>query len=260
MGLDIYLYKYENFEDTQTREGRYEEETNKLWENKVYANMPEDEKNEIRTKSKSIASELGLDEYGTDTVSKIRIEKDSLINPEHYFKVGYFRSSYNDGGINRILGNLGVPDLNDIFSPDDKYCFQPDWDKSLKNVKKSIKILESKGNYRCFDVSENLFGNDGQPTNEKQALEIFLKEQKRKDGFGDGGYSNKDGHFYINEPIKVLALIPGTRNLLREMKCTYIIMEGENKWYIEALKIVKETIEFVLSQPDKEKYYLHWSG
>jgi hypothetical protein len=32
------------------------------------------------------------------------------------------------------------------------------------------------------------------------------------------------------------------------------------EWYVQALDIVVETIEYVLAKPDKEKYYFHWSS
>ncbi len=31
-------------------------------------------------------------------------------------------------------------------------------------------------------------------------------------------------------------------------------------WYLQALEIVKETIEYVLAQPDRDRFYLRWSG
>ena len=38
------------------------------------------------------------------------------------------------------------------------------------------------------------------------------------------------------------------------------IVEGDNDWYINALEIVKETIEYVLGKDNIDQYYLHWSG
>jgi len=36
--------------------------------------------------------------------------------------------------------------------------------------------------------------------------------------------------------------------------------ENGLSWYVHALEIVKETIEYVMKQPDQNLYYLHWSG
>src|SRR5579859_2025251 len=130
-------------------------------------------------------------------------------------------------------------DLYGIFNAGDKYCLQPDWVACIKRVNKTISQLASKDNYRCFDISPNLFGGDSNPQSEKEALDAFITEitakenQNRNDDFTH--YSNKAGHFYYREPLKVLALIPGTTNLLGSRSCTYVITEGENQWYITAL-------------------------
>lgn len=258
MGLDVYLYKYENKDATDNKESQYESVSEQNWQEVGgYSVASEDQKQSVRSKNKSFAEQIGLDEWGTDKTTKTHIEINSQTDPEHYFKIGYFRSSYNDGGINRVLENLDVPGLYEIFEPNDQYCFQPDWPEALKRCDHSIFLLEQKGNYRCFDVSANIFS---QPEcgSEKEAMEIFLSEIKVTHGFNQ--YSNKQGHFYHEDPVKVLALIPGTNNILRETPCTYVVVEGENKYYLDALKIVKETIEYVLAQPDKEKYWIHWSS
>lgn len=256
MGLDIYLYKYENFEDTQKREQQYEKKSESLW-TKDYNATPESEKVEIRQKAKQLAAKLGLDEDGQDS-QKTKIEFDSKTNPEHYFKIGYFRSSYNDGGMNRVLENLGIDGLYEIFEPKDRYEFQPNWAMALPKVSRAIRQLESRPNLRCFDVSENIFGTHSLPQSEKEAIDIYMEQKKRTNSFGS--YSNRDGQFFMDEPLKVFALINGETNVLGKRKCVYVVTDGENTFYLEALKIVKETIEYVLSQPDKEKYYLHWSS
>lgn len=260
MGLDIYLYRYEDRAETERKENEYETVSDKNWSDAgPYDTLSEDAKTAIREKNKQAAINLGLESDGEDS-SKERVEIDSAIDKEHYFKIGYFRSSYNGGGIERVLKNLDVPGLHEIFQPDGEYVFQPDWEAALARVESSISILQGKGNYRCFSVSSNMFSSgEGMPADEKQALDCFLK-QLDQEHFGEGGYSNKDGHFYLKEPLQVFGIIPGTYDLLGVRPCTYIVMKGENEWYITALQIVKETIEYVLSKPDKEKYYLHWSG
>jgi hypothetical protein len=256
MGLDIYLYKYENKPETDRLEKEYDTISSKRWNDAGdYKSLTEEIKNELRGKDDELAKSLGLSKYGEDEVNKIKIEFDSSIDKDHYFKVGYFRSSYNESGINRILRNLNVPDLQYIFNPQEEYSFEPDWSSSLERCNEAISILESKGNYRCFQVSANIFG---QPTctSEKEAIDVFMKETAR----GGGDYSNINGEFYLSTPLKVLALVQGTSKIFNPVPCTYVICEGENDWYIKALKIVKETIEYVLNQPDKQKYFLHWSS
>lgn len=260
MGLDVYLYRYENFEDTQKREKEYSDRTEGLWI-KSYDLTSNEEKEEIRVKEQAIADELQLDKYGTDKTKAEKIEINSILYPEHYFKIGYFRSSYNDGGINHVLRNFGIMDLNDIFDNPNGYTFKPNWEAALKNAKHALKELRKKGNYSVMDISENIFGaSENAPTSEKEALDLFIAEVSRKDNSGMEAYSNKEGHFYT-QGLKVLGLISGTNEMLRrKTQCTYVIYEGKNKWYIEALEIVVETIEYVLSKTDTELYYLHWSG
>jgi hypothetical protein len=256
MGLDVYLYKYENKSETDRLEKEYEIISEKNWNDAGgYETISQEKKDEVRRKNKELSVEMMLDEYGEDDKNKIKIEFDSTIDRDHYFKIGYFRSSYNGGGINRVLRNIGVPDLNDIFDAGDEYCFQPNWEFALNKCNESISQLEKSGNYRCFSVSSNILG---QPDckSEKDALNVFANELSKS----SGDYSNINGHFYLSEPLKVLALVQGTSKIFIEQPCTYVVTEGQNSWCITALKIVKETIEYVLSQPDIEKYFLHWSS
>lgn len=262
MGLDIYLYKYEDFEETSRKEGLYNEFSEKIWEGLDYNSLSQEEKDSIRNKSNEYAKSLGLDEWGSDEKSKHRVETDHPTYPDHYFKIGYFRSSYNDSGIERILRNLGLPSLSDVFGHEgEEYNFQPNWENSLMNINSLIEEFSKKAPYRVHDVSPNLF-RDPNVNSEKEAMDIFIKELSKKKGSDPemDSYSNTEGEFYLSEPLKVVAMIPGTNNLLGKRACTYIITESDNTWYAQALEIVRDTIQFVLDQEDKEKYYLRWSG
>lgn len=260
MGLDIYLYRYINRKETEEREQKYEDYSRKLWDEAGdYNSLSDEQKNEIHQKLKDYAKSLGLDEYGSDELTKFKVEQESKNYPGHYFKMGYFRSSYNGGGINRVLKNLGLGDLYDIFNKNhDEYVFQPNWKESLERVNNLIEEFKLKGAYRVEAISGNWFKENGIKS-EEQALQVFLKESEAHKG-SDYNYSNSNGHFYMSDPIKVLALIPGKQTILGERDCTYVITESDNSWYIQALEVVKETIEFVLESEDKEQYYLHWSG
>lgn len=264
MGLDVYLYRYENQSESKKKEKKYEEFSHSLWGDRKYESFTEIEKGEIRTKEKAFADSLGLDEYGDDKTLKECIEINSHKYPDHYFKIGYFRSSYNSGGINRILSDLGLDDLYHIFdhTREDEYVFQPDWHKALKNVRKVIKQLKAKPNYRCEQFSWNQFINPNEctVTDTKSAMAAFLDELKRE---YDGGYSNSKGLFHLKEPLKIYGVLNGTNKTFftdQIMPCAYLIYEGENEWYTQALEIVEETINYVLSKEDKDKYYLHWSS
>jgi hypothetical protein len=84
---------------------------------------------------------MGLDIYISKHESEPRTDEerwadDSTINidsttqPDHLFKIGYFRSSYNNAGINAYVNRLLCkPGLYHIFPEgnDDSGFFRPDW-------------------------------------------------------------------------------------------------------------------------------------
>ena len=261
MGLDIYLYRYDNFEETRKKEEKYQEFSEKTWEGKEYDKMTQEEKDELYKQEEKFAESLGLDNYGMDKKDAERCEFPSEKYPEHYFKIGYFRSSYNGGGINHILGNLGLPRLAEIFGVDpDEYYVHPNWATARANLQKLLEDLKAKPNYRAHKIDAQSLSSSGGPLNEKEAIDIFLKEVERnKDSAFSDGYSNINGDFYIKTPLKVLGMIPG-QSPYGTRPCLYVVTEGENEWYEQAIEIMIETCDYVLAQPNINQYYLHWSG
>ena len=265
MGLDIHLYKYENFSDTRKRETEYEEYSNALWEadNEDYENIPENRKEEIRALTNAKADELGLDEYGSDENEAERTESDHPKYPDHYFKIGYFRSSYNSTGINRVLKNIGLPTLYEVFDVGDQheYYIQPEWLASLERAESLIKQFSKTGKFQIHQISQNMFmDEDALPKNEEEVHKLFMDEYER-DTKSDFNYSSAKGEFFIHNPLEILAIIPG--KTLFNKNGMYIVTKLEDEshdWYLQALEIVRDTCKWVLEQPDKEKYYLHWSG
>ena len=259
MGLDIYLYKYQDFEKTQRLEKEYEEFSEKLWEGLDYESLSKEKKDELREKEKQFAASLGLDDWGSDKDGHSKVEHPHPDYPDHYFQIGYFRSSYNEGGIERILRNLELPTMHDIFQKgDEEYAFQPNWQDALTRVTDLIEKFKEKGAYRVHAVTANFF-SESEIKSEAQALAAFTAELSRENPL-KSNYSNKTGEFYMTDPLKVLAMIPGKYKLLRERDCVYVVTESDNTWYIQALEIVKATCEYVLAQADINQYYLHWSG
>ena len=263
MGLDIYLYRYDDFKKTEELEKSQNEFESNIWkEAGEYDSISDENKEDIRSKIKEHAISLGLDKWGEDKTNKTQIEFNHETYPEHLFKIGYFRSSYNSGGIERILKNLSLPTMCDIFNYESgDYKFQPNWENSLVRCEEVIEMFKIKGSYRVHHISQNIFSAP-KVHSEKDALDIFLEElKKQNENVNEShNYSNINGDFNFSEPIKVLAMIPGTFKILNEMSCVYVVTESDNTWYIQALEIVRDTIKYVLSKEDKEKYYLHWSG
>lgn len=275
MGLDVYLKKYENFSDAKKREDEYQKLSSKNWDNgKKYEDLTQEEKEDLRNKDLEIAKSLGLDKYGS--VSKTECEDIEMKHekyPDHYFKIGYFRSSYNNEGIEHVLENLQVGGLYEIFERkrDDEYEFQPKWEEALRRVEKSISdlndIIKNENNYYCFKVSYNEFSgnpNDNQIDSEQKAMKSFLEVKEKHVNIQSENFSNSVGEFFFKEPLQVIALIQGVNKRFfvnEKLPCTYVVCKHENlNWYLQALEIVRDTIAYVLSQPDVEKYYLCWSA
>lgn len=265
MGLDVYLYKYSDFKKSKEVEKEYEKYSEMLYDT-IDGIDDEDvvrqAREDIRKKLNEKAKELGLGSYGQDETYKTCIELDSVLHPEHIFKIGYFRSSYNSGGINIVLQDLNIPTLYDIFEHEsDEYEFQPNWKEALKVVRKAISLLKEDKGYRVETVSANMFRTDEIVKTAAEALDIFKTELDGEINKPFNSYSNINGQFYLdNSGLKVHALIPG-KNIFNT-PCTYVIYktEEQDNFYLEALEIVQETIEYVLDQDNPQDYYLSWSA
>jgi hypothetical protein len=98
-----------------------------------------------------------------------------------------------------------------------------------------------------------------QPKTEQEALEIFRSEVKRcREGeFDLGNFTSEKGEFLLSCPWKVVSIIPA--DLENQTVCCYIIVEEDLLWYIDGLDIIEETVDFVLSQSDREVFRLCWS-
>ena len=286
MGLDIYLYRHENFDEAQRREQEYEEKSEAIWDEiqagRSYEGLSESEKDRAREGVAVLAREMGLGSYGEALPPlKEKIERDDERFPDHLFKIGYFRSSYNDGGIDHVLGNaLGKQALYWIFAPEetDLGPFVPDWmaarerARALRSEWESY--LDAHGSYRVLEVSSNPFVDpkDLIAKDEGSALALFLHMKEKNAGReGSGWFSNRDGHYFLSEPARVRALLVGTRESYmakihnQEMlePAVYAIYDADRadmEWYTQALQIVEETCRWVLDTGEPEKYVLSWSG
>jgi len=270
MGLDIYLYHYDNFADTREREEKHAKIDEQLWaEAGEYDSLSDEKKEEIRVKSKEVADSLGLDSWGSDKEGSESIEFDHPSYPDHYFKIGYFRSSYNAGGIEKILRNFGLMTMHEIFEvTNGEYYIQPDWQKAKERAVETLEKLKALPNYRVEPFFTERILSENIPTSPNEAMQLFLEEmQKLKEADEKYptrekyNYSNRAGHFYPAETLQVHAIVPGkSQYIFNERECLYVILEGSNDWYIKALEIVVATCDHVLAQKNIEQYYLHWSG
>lgn len=261
MGLDIYLKQYEDFDDTRRRQDEWEEYSEKLWDEAgAYDELSDEEKEEISKKEKEKSDELNLGKYGQDedTVETIEIDHDKY--PEHLFKVGYFRSSYNGSGLNRLLSNQGLPTLHDIFETEGSdYYVRPDWEKALAHSNELLEELKVIDLYRVRAFNNNPFKSEFNVESEEDALDVFKKELERESSFSS--YSNSDGSFYKENPLQVLAVIEGV-GWPNNTPTQYVIhrYEDDKEWIVKAIEIVRDTCEFVLGHENTDNFILHWSG
>ena len=314
MGLDIYLYRYEDKAEYDEQKAECEELTEQIEEQVVkdigYSKSREEfgkdkevwgerdysgglfgehkfhiEPNEelkakyfelTKQRMKKVAEEKGLYADGYDLQPKQDlkncISEDHPKYPDHYFKIGYLRSSYNSGGINSVLSAKGLGDLDYIFGREnsDEYAFRPDWEESLKRCveikEKYLEIAAADGGVYIYEVSQHLRTTPRweselgfySPNSKEQAMEVYRHHLKNP-----GDYDNWFGAFRLENPEKVKAIIPGTGMFGDKV---YVVAQkndedtGVNDWYYKALEITEDTIKYVLEKKDSEKYYLHWSG
>ena len=126
MGLDVFLYKYDDYANTERKEKQFDKEANVVYKNKSLSDAQK------QKQTREIAKKLGLNSYGSGGE---KIELPSKVHPkEGLFQIGYFRSSYSSGGIDSVLRETVGMDLYDIFDPKDEYCFRPDWRASLSRA------------------------------------------------------------------------------------------------------------------------------
>lgn len=278
MGLDVYLRKCADLEAARKAEEAAEQEIEALWR-KVggYTAATERQKEEIAIKSDEISKKYGLKGRYSRHSSIVEMgDVDSKTDSEHLFKIGYFRSSYNEIGIESVLGNLDLPTLHDIFQPGEEYEFKPDWNAALAKVNQAIQGYEQhlNGGLGKFKITKISPLWDEGVSNEKQALELFGQQLEKSNQQSEKhNWSTKDGGFFFSGHLKVHAIITKTFNpsdandlvgRIINRPSVFVVYEKESEdkedWYLTALKIVRESIEYVLSQPDKDDFFLTWSA
>ena len=277
MGLDVYLERAnEPLEHIEAVEATYNEKCEQLWKNtqgdREYDDLSKEERDQVRKAEDELKTKMGLVKYGSHPARE-SVELDSEKYPEHMFKIGYFRSSYNSGGLNSLLKEQGLPDLYEIFDVrQDDYQQRHDWATARAKAEEVLKQLRGKKIYRVSEISTTLLRDDVEmPQNSNDALDIFLQEREKWEQKAEernknpdwafNSYSNLFGEFHMKEPLPIVGLIKG-KGIFRD-NCVYAVYEvdeGYSKWYEQALEIVIETCTWILNQKDSSKYYMKWSG
>jgi hypothetical protein len=291
MGLDVYLRYFPNGEADALREEAYDCEWDKL-QGGIWARyagsennkMPDDRRSEYEVEIDAARERLlvqhgmSVGKYGEGQVpGKMEVDEPSAIHPEHLFKIGYWRSAYNDSGVNHILREFIGKSLYDLLGDKSKNVESgtlfPNWVDMRERAGKLLADFrlwaEKHGGVQVERIGVNMF-NSNYIRGAREALEAYDRVMESNDPapFLKGenrDFDCKDGRFYPGGH-EVLALIPGVRedHFIKDVHLiptVYVISKGHGYgWYVEALEIVVETCNWVLSKPDPEHYGQVWSG
>lgn len=272
MGLDVYLYK----EPLETRQAeaelvsQYSTESEAIWDKAIgdrdYSNLSTEEKDKCSKDCEDLAASLGLDKEGCSTL-KTDARQDSKLYPDHMFKIGYFRSSYNGAGTNSVLRKVGVGQMQDLFEVGDDYHVVPDWKVCLENIEGAIVKFQE---FMKTDVSKyeveicNCFSFIDDSDSTEKTMDIFMELLKsHPEGEFGRNLSSKEGFFFLNgKKIMGFRPVKSIGGLNIHLICESEMEDGGTTydWYLKALEIMKETCEWVLAQDKPEDYTMHWSG
>ena len=278
MGLDVSLYKCNNWEEYSKIQ-----RTHDLLSEEEYASFSAQHPgsySDWTQEVKDLYSEMykrmdkAKDKELSDADAEAEcIELPSELYPDEHFKIGYFRSSYNDGGINNVARSLGLPGLYDIFgessnSTEEDYYWVIDWERAKEIAEDAVKQWEIFVNSdaakyyvteaRYFQPREGVTPIKGKAG----AMEAFLAQQKKGIQYD---FRSGTGSFF-KKPVRVVALIQGEAEFVFggvQNVSSFLIIENEDRmydYYLKSMEIVLETIEYVLRKKDPSKYRLAWSS
>jgi hypothetical protein len=279
MGLDVYLSRCDDLSAARAAQQAYESETEGFWDKFKGSDEKISDENYAKYKAAcaEVAERLGCGEWGEPKAIE-KIAQNSVTEPDHLFKIGYLRSSYNEGGINNVMRNARLPGLYEIFAygdHDEDRDFVPDWNASRERCVAAIDGFEAylKSPAARFYVAEfrhNPFVDPSElPTSKAEAMDAFMKTAEHRLDKPEGEFSNFSnglGEFFM-KGAKLFGVIYGTANKLLgggKQPVVYAIIEhadqGAMTWYLNALKITLETIDFVLNHEKPETFFFRWSA
>jgi hypothetical protein len=157
----------------------------------------------------------------------------------------------------------GLPTLYELFPEggDGGYSYVVvDWMAALDRAVRALGLAEDKfANEAIYDVKD-VFAHDNfmrEVTSTDAALKTFKDEMSKDCAFGS--WTSGNGLF-SKKPIEVVGVIPGFSCGMRTVFVITTVDRDTLNWYANALKIVIETIEYVLAHDDPNDYVLAWSG
>jgi len=134
----------------------------------------------------------------------------------------------------------------------------PDWRTALEKTNEAIKAFKEFLNKPISKYRAIFCGSIDKVKSAGEAMQVFKEELKESDPYP---YYSRRGYFCIHTPLKVCGVISGS-NIIGNQGAylIYEVEKGTYEWYLQALEIVRETIEFVLNNPKEGTYVLHWSS
>ena len=239
--------------------------------------LTEEQSAQLRSKTSAHGKKLGLSKKGENYKNISYIEKDSVLHPDHGFKIGTIVDGADDLGISTILGNLGLMSIhtifnkfNDLITWDTTEYIQPDWHSALDSVNDTLsafKNLDRVGKTQMVSTVAlplDVYFNDSMfkkypVTSPMDALSVYHEQRKHASVKNiNKNFVNSFGWFYLHKALSIRAAIAGTNTINNKaFPCTYLVYNTNMEWYVNGLEIVKETIEHVLSQPE-DKINQYW--
>jgi hypothetical protein len=216
-----------------------------------------------------------LDEVyaGPDAETENKMKEWDAANPEPKLarikefkgKFAYLRSAYNEYGLNTQLKAKIGKDLYYIFEPiKGEYYVRPDWVASLARAKEVLVLLEEHfAKYGSTAVTTVAIDTNGitRTADKGEAVKTFMRSADNK--FIKYNHSSHEGDFFIAEPVKLLAAIPGMVSWFNPpAKCVYLIHEDkyQTPYEIASIKKAIKMCEVALASKNPAGYFLAWSA
>lgn len=306
MGLDVYLSRiYAPLEEVDAAQQKLEEALDEVWGRySSYDDMTDQQKEDARVECDRLQREYEAAEGGKYRVDAIDIP--SAKYPEHLFRIGYMRSSYNNAGINSVMMRNGLNTLYEIFEYQRKgYRERVNWSRARERAVLTLAAYNATvdttaGKVDCFQVTERpkIEGRE-RPESEADAIRAYAEVADKNSGGMFREFSQFYGDFFL-DGLDVVAIISGTG--YAGAPCLYVVYKKpietrqedtvtckhcgveqttEDRvafyckqcnaplvsktvpvpdWYAQSLEIVIEMCDWVLAQPDPDRYVLSWSG
>lgn len=304
MGLDVYLYRLNDGhtrKELDAKKEAHEEAVEAPWKRFEeadirYDDIPEDEKLAASEASDAARKKfpdpegtyIGYNEkkreseYDYSQAIASRVVEKSRKYPDGMFEIGYWRSSYNDAGINHVLKDMGLPDLYDVVfengrDDQESYYVWPMWANIRRRAQELLDQYDQeqmrRRGHRVIEVRHDFVADDA-PSDPAAAMEIFLAEQdalaEQKKPFLD--YGNRYGEFHFGDyRPEIVAMIPGkSSRSYGNGVSTYLVVRDkqlqddefidEDDGYRKSIEVVIETAQYVLDSGAPEQFYFHWSA